>query len=300
MPKKRKVLIVVNPKAGSSGYSKPLSYVESKLRGEGIESERFFTSLKGKGLLSAKLETGGFDEVLVLGGDGTLNYTVNEMRNNRLPLGIVGIGTGNDSVRSLHGVSNFKQQVDIAIHGQVKAFDLGSCNGRFFVNGLGLGFDGQVVSEMQGENKKSRWDYLKTVLRILYRYKEQEVFFFIDGEQIRKKVLLLTVSNGTTFGGGFVINPFAKADDGLLDLCILGEIPPLKRFWHLPKLSRGTHSKLKVAEFKKAKKVSIKNSSNLVAHLDGELFGHPPFEISIHPEAFLVRVPGPTSVRFKN
>ena len=81
----------------------------------------------------------------------------------------------------------------------------------------------------------------------------------------------------------------------MLDLCILGAIPPLKRFWHLPKLSSGRHSKLDVAEFERAKQVRIGPSQDLVAHLDGEYFGHPPFEIEVVPRALLLRSPRVTS-----
>ena len=101
----------------------------------------------------------------------------------------------------------------------------------------------------------------------------------------------MTVSNGTTFGGGFVINPLTRSNDGLLDICILNEIPPLARFWHLPKLKTGSHGKLRAAEFFKAKKVRIEATRELVAHLDGEFLGHPPFEVSIQPGALEIKVP---------
>ncbi|MBW2470459.1 MAG: hypothetical protein JRE18_00125 [Deltaproteobacteria bacterium] len=195
MPVKRKVLIVINPRAGNFNHVKALKYVEDQLAGANIQHDCFFTELRGKGLLSEALQSGGYNEILVLGGDGTLNYAVNEMGQDQLPLGIVGTGTGNDSVRSLHGVAGFRQQVKIAVNGELRSFDLGCCNGRYFVNGLGLGFDGQVVLEMQRKSKKgrNRMDYLKTVLRTLYRFKEKEVVFSLDGEEFKKKVLLLTI-----------------------------------------------------------------------------------------------------------
>jgi diacylglycerol kinase family enzyme len=88
-----------------------------------------------------------------------------------------------------------------------------------------------------------------------------------------------------------VINPQARSDDGLLDICVLNEISPLARLWHLPKLKTGSHDRLKASEFFKARQVLIDSSEQLVAHLDGEFIGHPPFEISIVPNAIQVRVP---------
>jgi diacylglycerol kinase family enzyme len=195
-------------------------------------------------------------------------------------------------VKSLHGVLDFGKQVEIAIHGKIKQFDLGVCNGRYFINGLGIGFDGQVVKEMveRGDKRGNHLDYLLTVLRIVGGFKEKQLRFSLDSVAYERKVLLLTVSNGTTFGGGFVINPFARTDDGLLDVCIINEIVPWKRFWHLPKLKTGAHSEIAETEFYKAEKIFIEKTDQLVAHLDGEYVGHPPFDISILKNALSVRV----------
>ena len=228
-----------------------------------------------------------------MGGDGTLNYVVNEIQGTGLPISIVSNGTGNDSVKSLHGILDFEKQVDIAIHGKIKLFDLGMCNGRYFVNGVGIGFDGQVVKEMvdRGDKKGRHIDYLLTVLRIVAGFKEKKLRFTIDYKTFEKRILLMTISNGTTFGGGFIVNPFAKTDDGKLDVCIFNEVSPLMRFWHLPKLKTGAHTKIKETEFHLASEVEIERSKELVAHLDGEFIGHPPFSISVEKQALAIRVP---------
>ncbi len=292
--RKKDKLIVINPASGRSTFKDRLRYLRSRLEESGNEPAEFFTTHEGKGFLNAYLKDHpGIKELIVLGGDGTLNYVVNEMLDKPVPLSIVSNGTGNDSVKSLHGVLDFKKQVEIAINGKARGFDLGLCNGRAFVNGLGIGFDGQVVQEMSKRRKKRgrHLDYLLTVLRTVARFKEKDIRFALDGELYERKVLLMTVSNGTTFGGGFVINPRARADDGWLDVCVLNEISPLARFWHLPKLKTGSHDALGACEFHKAEKVQIEAANDLVAHLDGEFLGHPPFDVSIVPNALQVRVP---------
>ena len=294
MSKNRNILIVINPVAGRSSYEKRLHYLEGRLKEAQIDYALFFTEHEDTGKLADTIKKNPFvDEVFVMGGDGTLNYVVNEIQGSKLPLSIVSNGTGNDSVKSIHGVLNFEKQVDIAIDGSVRKFDLGMCNGRYFVNGVGIGFDGEVVKEMveRGNKRGTHIDYLLTVLRIVAGFKEKKIRFSIDGKHLERKILIFTISNGTTFGGGFIINPFAKTNDGLLDICILNEISPIKRFWHLPKLKTGAHHKIKEAEFHLAKHISIDATDQLVAHLDGEYIGHPPFEISIEKEALLVRTP---------
>jgi YegS/Rv2252/BmrU family lipid kinase len=293
----RKILIVINPAAGKSSYKKRLSQLQKKLTRSEIKYELFLTEMKGEGKLSAHLLSNPhLNEVLVMGGDGTLNYVVNEIRGRQLPLSIVSVGTGNDSVKSIHGIMDVNKQIEIALHGKIGKFDLGVCNGRYFVNGVGIGFDGQVVKEMiESGNKRGRHiDYLMTVLRIIAGFKERPLRFIIDKESFEKTILLMTISNGTTFGGGFVINPNARPNDGKLDVCIFNELAPIKRFWHLPKLKTGTHSKIKETEFYQASEINIDSSQELVAHLDGEYIGHPPFKISLEKDAVSFRIPSGT------
>jgi YegS/Rv2252/BmrU family lipid kinase len=294
MEKERKILIVINPASGRSSYMAKLQHLKHELENASIPSDSFFTEHEKPGALKSLLDSSPeFTDIFVMGGDGTLNMVVNEMKPGHLPLSIVSNGTGNDSVKSLHGILDFKKQVDIAIYGKVKHFDLGLCNDRYFVNGVGIGFDGQVVKEMveKGDKRGRHIDYLLTVLRIVGGFKEKDLGFSLDEQPFKKKILLLTISNGTTFGGGFIINPYAVTDDGLLDVCLINEIAPLKRFWHLPKLKSGAHTKIKEAEFFKGSKIHIDKSDELVAHLDGEYIGHPPFNISILSQVLAVRVP---------
>jgi diacylglycerol kinase (ATP) len=291
---KRNILVVVNPASGKSTYKPKLNYLKTELSHRDIQHTTIFTERNRPSELAQYMKSQhDVDEVFVIGGDGTLNMVVNEIEPGHLPISIISNGTGNDSVKSLHGILDFKKQVDIALHGVIKKFDLGKCNDRYFVNGVGIGFDGEVVKKMveRGEKRGTHLDYLLTVLKILGGFKEKNIYFNLDGVQRQRKVLLMTISNGTTFGGGFIINPYAKANDGMLDICIINEISPLKRFWHVSKLKSGSHYKIKETEFYKASKISIAESSELVAHLDGEYIGNPPFEISIIKKSLLVRVP---------
>lgn len=289
-----KKLIVVNPAAGKASFSAKLDYFNQKLSEASLEYEVIFTEQDSPDRLISYIKSQNcFDEVFVMGGDGTLNMVVNEIGGARLPIAIISNGTGNDSVKSLHGIMDFKKQVEIALSGSVKPFDLGVCNGRYFVNGVGIGFDGEVVRTMleKGDKRGRHIDYLLTVLRIVGGFKEKKLRYALDGKYHEKNILLFTISNGTTFGGGFVINPKAKTDDGLLDICIFNEIKPWKRFWHLPKLKTGAHTRITEVELHTATSITIEKTEDLVAHLDGEFIGHPPFNISVISHALLLKVP---------
>jgi len=292
---KNAILIIVNPGAGKAAYQPKLEYIYRKLQEHNCTFGTFFTEKTqptGK-LRKVLLESQGKREIWILGGDGTLNYVVNELGDFPAICSIVSGGTGNDTVKSLHGITDFEEQVAIALTGKVKYYDLGVCNNRLFVNGVGIGFDGRVVENMvrKGKDKRSHLAYLFTVLKLLAGYREQILEYTIDDVQHRERLFLLTVSNGTTFGGGFVINPDAKTDDGLLDICTIDKIHPLSRFKHVPKLKDGSHAKLKIVHFHQARAITIEGNEKVVAHMDGEFIGSPPFNIRIADQKLALRVP---------
>ena len=91
--------------------------------------------------------------------------------------------------------------------------------------------------------------YYFHVLHILASYKYRDYQLDIDGTQSSAKLISLSITNGTTFGGGFKLSPNAKIDDGYLDICTIGEISSLKRFLNIPRLQKGSHGVLKEVNF---------------------------------------------------
>jgi len=228
----RKILLMVNPAAGYGKAAKIVGEVEKFLRTHNLQYESFFTK-KGqnaKSIVKKRLDP-TFTDLLVIGGDGTLNDAINGIgENNHVVLNVISTGTGNDFIKSVDVGTNLIQQLNTLLHGEEMTIDLGICNGRLFHNGVGIGFDGQIVADMK--QKKRPWllwgygAYLYRVLRILSSYQEKQLSFSIDGKSFKKKVLLLTIANGTTFGGGFKLTPDAKVDDGLLDVCLVEKLLP--------------------------------------------------------------------------
>lgn len=292
----RKLLVMVNPAAGYGKGAAIVGEVEKFLRTHDIRYESFFTK-KGqsaKSIVKKRLDD-SFTDLLVIGGDGTLNEAINGMGAHRkVVLNVISTGTGNDFIKAINVGTTIPQQLDTLLHGTEHTIDLGVCNDRLFHNGVGIGFDGQIVADMKQKKRPwllwGHWAYLYRVLRILSSYRERELSFTIDGQKLTKKVLLLTIANGTTFGGGFKLTPSAVVDDGLLDVCLIEKISPVRRFFNVGKLSSGKHVSLDVVSSFKAREIRIEADKNQWMHIDGELMGHPPFDIRIEPKALKVRV----------
>ena len=292
---KRFFLIIINPQAGRRKYEWKLSRIKMAFDRRGFDYDVLLTESdqKADSLIKNYFNPEKHTDLLIFGGDGTLNEAVNGLGDLQVPISIISTGSGNDSIRPLYERRKFLDQMHLALDGNVEKFDAGICNGRLFVNGVGIGFDGKVVELMQNQNRKYKGyvSYLQTVLNIIATYREKPITFWIDGESFNEPILLLTIANGTTFGGGFMITPHAKMNDGLLEICIIGKIAPWKRFLHLPKMAKGRHDRLRAVRFLKGKEIQIEPSKDVVAHIDGEFFGNPPFTIKILKNHLLFRVP---------
>ena len=112
----------------------------------------------------------------------------------------------------------------------------------------------------------------------------------MDSAIISLECMMISVANGVRYGGDFYVTPKASLTDGLLDINIVGRVPPLRRIKYLPVLEKGEHLELPFIQYYTSKKVSVSSPHTLHAHLDGEYMASQTFEIEILPNkiAFVV------------
>ena len=232
----------------------------------------------------------GFSDVFILGGDGTLNHFINRYPNISIPLSVFKGGSGNDFGWKLYGDLSFEAQVRRVLSSSPKPVDAGSCNGRLFLNGVGVGFDGEVVKSM-GRKRiiAGHLAYLGTVIRKIFFYREKELELEYNDIIERDNYFMISVANGARYGGGFMVAPQSIVDDGWLDLVIIRKIHPLKRLIYLPKVEKGKHLSLPFITIDRVKHITIRGSRLLPAHVDGELMEDNVFVIEILPGKFLFR-----------
>ena len=290
----RKFFIVSNSFSGTGKAQKALTKLIKRLDQEGFYYALFLTPQSEQ--LDEFIKENIFSDstdVIVIGGDGTLNATLNAIKGLDVTLGIIPTGTGNDFVKTVNIGKSVDEQIETIVSAKPKTIDIGECNGRRFINGVGIGFDGQLVydniykkSILTGHAK-----YYSLVFKILGTYKSRFFKIKIDDQEIEERLILMAVHNGTTFGGGFKLNPDGIIDDGLLNICTIGRIPGWKRFLNIGKLSFGKHDSLKCVKFYTGRKITIGPcDKTLLAHIDGEYLGEPPFEINILPSSCRVLV----------
>jgi YegS/Rv2252/BmrU family lipid kinase len=290
----RKFLVIVNPTAGKGKYLDRLEKIKTEFIKRSVSYDLYFTSedQKADSLAKSITKEKDYSDLLVVGGDGTINEAVNGLGKKKIPISVISFGTGNDTIKHIQTRFDFESQLKTAFDGDVKIIDSGECNGRFFLNGIGLGFDGKVVERMAAKGKKFQGylSYLTEVLRILLTYREKSITAEFNGLKLTEDILLMTVAKGTTFGGGFKINPYANNDDGFLDICMVGKIPNWIRINYVLKMKNGAHRNLSPVSFYKSKEIYISDNPFVVAHMDGEFIGNPPFRIKINPKAVHFRI----------
>ena len=278
------IAVLVNPVAGKGRARAIAEKVARKLSDAGVPKELFFTRWPHS------LTT--FTDVFLIGGDGTLNFFINSYPACNLPVALIPAGSGNDFAWKLNGKKTWEESFETALNGRVMAVDAGTCNGKYFINGVGIGFDGQVVKNMGRKRfiSAGHLAYLFTVLREILFFKSVPVRVQWDETQESIRVFMISIANGSRYGGGFLVAPQANIIDGQLDLVTIKDLSVLSRLKHLPAMERGKHLHLPFMQQTICKTVQIESDQILPAHLDGELMEAALFDIRILAAHFHFRV----------
>jgi diacylglycerol kinase (ATP) len=278
---------ILNPVAGQGAGGKLQGLLEKILRRRGVRYTMHLT--EGPGHATKLARTSSAQVVVAVGGDGTINEVANGLVGSEKHLGIIPAGSGNDFIKSVNLSSNLTGALDQVISGNSSKIDVGMVvcstnahpvdvegnpNARCFVNGIGIGFDAAVaVRTRQIRFLTGVPLYLAAVFQVLGRYKSPHFKITSDSFQEEGRKLLIAVGNGTCAGGGFYLTPDAVIDDGLLDVCLIEDIPVPTILRILPRVLWGGHRTAKQAKFRRCKELNLTSSDTFYVHADGEIVG---------------------------
>lgn len=293
-------LVILNPAAGNGRAGRLLGWIRERLESR-PEVRLEVTHRAGDAEGWAAASSRAHDRVVAIGGDGTVQEVVNGLMAadaGRGSVGIVPVGSGNDLARSLGLPPDPAEAWTVAIGRGLMDLDVAraSASGgreRWFASAGGIGFDAQVAHAMVDRRgwQRGRAGYLVTALAQLRRFPNRRVRIAIDdGTAIERRVLLVAVANGAYYGGGMRIAPGALVDDGLMDLCIVGDIGRIDALRQLPNLYRGRHVDHPAVETRRARTVEIEGETGTLTHLDGEPFDGLPLRVEMHPSMLTVAV----------
>lgn len=285
-------LFVVNPAAGNGRAAAVMERARSAFLGP---AEIAYTNGPGDAeRLAQQGAAEGFAPVIAVGGDGTIQEVVNGLMRSPSPppLGIVAAGGGNDAVRTLKLPRDPRDAVRLAWSEQAGAIDLGMCNDRYFLNVAGVGLDTQVavaVNASHGRLSRSKAGYVVQALRELRRYQNPSFSIRLDdSDAIETKGILIAVANLRFFAGGMKVAPEADPDDGLLDVCIGGDLSRLEALALFPAIFAGRHGRHRKVTFHRVRSVTIESPDPLDVQLDGEILETLPATFRIVPKALRI------------
>lgn len=282
MPPEKNIGIFVNALAGKGNAVKILNNIVSFLKERRISHSVLINDWQ-----SAYVD---FTEAWIVGGDGTLNYFINHFPGIKIPLVLFKGGTGNDFAWKLYGDTSLKEQLEFVLKAAARNVDAASCNDKIFINGVGIGFDGEVLESMNTIRLfAGHLGYLMIVIKKIFTFKEYLFSIKSDTFSGAGKYLLLMVSNSSRTGGGFHVSPLAKIDDSLLNLILCNRLSIIKRLRYLPVIEKGKHLSLPFIKHFTGKSFVIDCEKELPAQLDGELIRAKRFEINILPDQFLFK-----------
>src|SRR6185503_258465 len=279
---------------------KNIAIVYNKLAGNGratILAKRITGELQKRNIVHAVYngdwpsDITRFTDVWIVGGDGTLNYFFNKYPGIISPLVVFNGGTGNDVHSLLYKKISFEEQLEIALTSPPKYIDAGKCNGKYFLNGVGIGFEGAVAKSLTNKKKTrtGKAAFMGAILQKVFFYSSKKYKAIADVYEMEGQKLLISVMNGHRAGGGFHIAPESAIDDGLLDVVIVDKLNPLRRLRWLPVIEKGKHIGLSFIKHFRTKKLVITSEEPMDTHLDGEYYSAKRLEIEMLPAKYLFR-----------
>lgn len=297
--------VIVNPTAGAGKTARLWPHIMSLFQGQGLRFEHDITEAPGHAIeLARAAAADGYNMVISVGGDGTINEIVNGLyaagNIQDAMLGIVSTGTGGDYIRTIGIPRRYEEACRCFLEPKNLTVDLGvveyASNGqraeRLFVNFAGMGFDAEIVRRTTQQFKAlgSLPSYLAGLLVTLLAYRNKDISLTVDGETENRRVCTVVMNNGRYGGGGMLTAPDASINDGYFDVMIVGDLSKPDLLRSLPRIYKGTHLTHPKVTMKKAKEIEIRSAQPMQLQADGELLGQVPARFRILPSVLKVIV----------
>ncbi len=287
----KKVFLVVNRFAGRrKKFFNEVIGVISVLNKNGCEVKFSVTENPGHATqLASKAAKSGFDLVVAVGGDGTVNEVSRRLIGTATPVGIIPMGSGNGLARDLGIPMKLKRSARAMIKRNARQIDVCRFNSQQFLCTSGIGFDAQVAEKMKMAKSRGFLRYVQLTIKESIAFKPFKIKMKVDGLLVDKPVFLVTFANARQFGNNAFIAPKANISDGIIDVVVVNPFP---KIW-LPVFGislflRIIH-KLPFVEYYKAKKIELEYSESCKYHFDGELGNFSiPAEIKVDEKKILI------------
>jgi len=290
-----KYRVIVNPISGRGTGGRSVPLIEELLRGYGLDFDLTLTERPWHAAeLARQAARDGYDVVVAAGGDGTANEVLNglmlakEEGHAGVAMNVISVGRGNDLAFGMVMPKGVEAGCKVLAEGHRRLVDVGKLStpaygppqypgvlayGRYFGNGVGVGFDAVVGFEAL----KLKWltgfpSYIVAVLKTVFLYYHAPLLRIEhDSETTTQPCLMVSTMNGRRFGGGFMMAPQGEPDDGWFDCCIVRQVSRPRVFTLVPHFMKGTQATQPEVKMVQARRIVITaEQGSIPAHIDGE------------------------------
>lgn len=215
-------LAIINPISGSGKKKNIEANLAKHLDKSKFELHIKHTRYAGHGSeLAKEAIANGYDLVLAVGGDGTINEIAKSLVFSNVALGVIPCGSGNGFARHLKIPMNTTKAIKSLNKASIKKIDTVKANNHRFINVAGIGFDALVAHEFAKLDSRGLSNYIKAVVKCFSSFPNQTFVLKNKKHKSIEKCMMLSFANSSQFGNNAYIAPTAKIDDGKINLSIL-------------------------------------------------------------------------------
>lgn len=265
-----KRLFIINPKAGKNNKSDEL---EKTIKTQFDSADIVFTKAAGHAKkLAADAVKQNYEQVIVAGGDGTINEAASSLIGTKTALGIIAFGSGNGLARETGcPLDNLQKACNNIYMAKPVLCDAGKANGEYFFNVAGIGLEATIAHAFARVQKRGMLPYFKIGFEQILKYKAPQVEVWADDRSlIYLNPITLVFANGRQYGSNFKIAPNASLTDGKLDMVYVKKSPLWKLALGLPSFFKPGLRAVKITQARQIKKAVITSQGKFFYHLDGE------------------------------
>ena len=298
-PRAARVRIIVNPQSGGMHRLWSMRELEDTaewLTAHGVPAEICLTEhARHAAELAREAVRAGMDMVVAAGGDGTVNTVMQALAGHTTALGVLPLGTVNVWAREMGIPLGISQAREVLLSGVRQRVDLGRAGSRYFLMMAGIGFDAEVARRVERSRLKriglKLLDYFATVGMLSITHQPAKIWMRRDGKRRSVHALMIIIGNTRLYGGTFSFATRAIADDGWLDLVIVGGGGLLHSAGVLGRALLRRPARGPRVRYSRIHTIRLESNAPVPVQVDGEVIGTLPMTFSIAPHALTVIVP---------
>jgi YegS/Rv2252/BmrU family lipid kinase len=275
----RRFIYFINPISGTRSKKELVALIEKRTRQNNIPFEIMATNPAADyDFLAEKIAREHITDIIICGGDGTVNQVAAAVMRMDVNIGIIPMGSGNGLALAARIPRNAGRALNIIFNGNATLIDAFHINQRFSCMLCGLGFDAQVAHDFARQKKRGLFNYVKQSTKNFFSATPYPFNIIVDEKKFSTEAFFISIANSNQFGNHFTIAPRASLSDGLLDIVIVNKMSKMRLIWSI--LKQVKLGQVRMYEDKKyhhneilyfqTKALQVENILHAPLHIDGE------------------------------